>query len=200
MPSNPVPGEERTPNAERCRFRELWTGIRMACAGVVQPLGCGRGTADLDNSQPHVSRAAIPPGLPPAARKIGYHGTSLSGYQRILARGIEPSSTLRTGMTVDSRPPVFYITDRWDTALSYASGPEQIFEIWCVDCAALSRDALRKNAQGATEVKIRGGFSTLVAIPASTEKHLPVSFHALGFSAPSAPDTADRGGAPALSR
>lgn len=198
MPSNPLPGDVPTLGTDRSRFRELWTGIRTACAGVVQPINCIRNTPDLDDSQPHVSRAAIPPGLPPAARKIGYHGTSLSGYQRIVARGIEPSSALRTGMTVDSRPPVFYITDRWDTALSYASGPEQIFEIWCVDCAALSRDAFRKNAQGATEIKIRGGFEALVAIPASTEKHLPVSFHALGFSAPSAPDIADRGGAPAL--
>jgi hypothetical protein len=200
VPLNPLPGEARTPNAERSRIRELWTGIRTACAGVVQPLGCGQGTPDLDDSQPRASRVAIPPGLPPTARKIGYHGTSLAGYQRILARGIEPSGALRTGMAVASRPPVFYITDRWDTALSYASGPEQILEIWCVDCTALSRDALRKNAQGATEVKIRGGFDALVAIPASTEKHLPVSFHALGFSAPNEPDTADRGGAPALSR
>jgi len=136
---------------------------------------------------PVAIRPTVPADLPPTARKIGYHGTTGAGFESIQSNGVQPSTALRTGKTIDNRSPLFYLTDRWENARSYADSDAHVFEIWATDPSMLTTDAFRKNAQGVNELKIRGGFDGLIAVPASTTKHLPVSFNKLGFSEPHTP-------------
>ncbi len=115
---------------------------------------------------------------------IGYHGTNERGFQAISRDGVKPEARTRTGAVAPQRESVFYVTDRWESALSYAQSPGHILEIRCSDVAAVGHDAFRRNLQGITELKIRSGFECLVAAPASDSRHPPTSFHALGFRGP----------------
>lgn len=167
-------------------FFERLSGHRTALESSEQETAqiSGSTTRETDEPEPGLcAPGAKMPKPPECAIKLGYHGANDEGRDVIASGRITPSSTMRTGMHLPSRAPVFYITDRWEAALSYAKSPQHVFEIYCTDPASLTTDAFRRNAQGVNELKIRGGFDSLVATPCG-ERHLPTSFHKLGFDQP----------------
>lgn len=102
----------------------------------------------------------------------------------MLCNGIRPPPITRTGMKLSEKERPFYLAQRYEEAASY--GP-CVVKIYCTDLSALTTDACCRNLQGITELRIWGGFETLIAVPASKERDLPLSFHKNGFDQPRFP-------------
>lgn len=140
----------------------------------------GMNASDTSSVKPTKLRA-----IPDHALMIGYHGTTKEGMNSLLTAGVKTNSTMRTGMDIKERDPVFYITDRWESALSYASGKENILEVWSLSPENLYHDAFTKaNMQGVSELKVRGNFDLLYFKPAEHGNKLPKSFYKHGFDMP----------------